>query len=133
MRGDSQKRFEVMPEVIPTAGDTALVIIDMQYVDAHPDYGLAKKAKEAGNFAIMKYFFQRLPMVISNIQRMQKVCREKKIEVIFVKIQSYTQDGRDFSPSYRSKGLQCPPGSKEAEILEELKPVGDEIVLNKLS
>ena len=133
MRGDAQKRFEVMPEVIPTPGDTALMIIDMQYVDAHPDYGLAKKAKEAGNFAIMKYFFQRLPMVISNIQRMQKVCREKKIEVIFVKIQSYTQDGRDFSPSYRSKGLQCPPGSKEAEILEELKPVGDEIVLNKLS
>jgi nicotinamidase-related amidase len=133
VRGDSQKRFEVMPEVIPTPGDTALMIIDMQYVDAHPDYGLAKKAKEAGNFAIMKYFFQRLSMVISNIQRMQKVCREKKIEVIFVKIQSYTQDGRDFSPSYRIKGLQCPPGSKEAEILEELKPVGDEIVLNKLS
>ncbi|MDH4267109.1 MAG: cysteine hydrolase [Deltaproteobacteria bacterium] len=133
MRGDSQKRFKAMPEVIPTPGDTALVIIDMQYVDAHPDYGLVKKAKEAGNFAIMEYLLGRLPMVIRNIQRMQKVCRAKKIEVIFVKIQSYTQDGRDFSPSYRIKGITCPPGSKEAEILEELKPVGDEIVLNKLS
>ena len=47
-RGISQKRFDEMPQVIPSPGDTALIIIDMQYVDAHPDYGLAKKAKEEG-------------------------------------------------------------------------------------
>jgi nicotinamidase-related amidase len=105
----------------------------MQYVDAHPDYGLAKKAKDEGNFEIFNHLFERLPMVISNIQRLQKVCRENRIEVIFVKIQSYTQDGRDLSPSYRIKGILSPPGSKEAEILEELKPIGDEIVLTKLS
>jgi nicotinamidase-related amidase len=132
-KGHSQRRFNPIPEVKPTPGDTALIVIDMQYVDAHPDYGLIKMAKERGNGEIFTHFLQRLPTVIQNIQRLQKVCRENKIEVMFVKIQSYTQDGRDFSPSYRIKGMKCPPGSKEAEILEEIKPVGDEIVLNKLS
>lgn len=132
---DSQRRFppKQMPEVIPTPGDTALIIIDMQYLDVHPDFGLAKKARDAGRFEILNHLFTRLPLVIKNIQRLQKICRETRIEVIFIKIQSYTQDGRDLSPSYKVKGLQCPPGSKEAQILEEIKPVGDEIVLPKLS
>jgi ureidoacrylate peracid hydrolase len=71
--------------------------------------------------------------VIHNIRRVQNACRKAGIEVIFIKIQSYARDGRDLSPSYKTKGLQCPPGSKEAQILEELQPVGDEIVIPKLS
>jgi len=98
---DSQLRFHVLPEVIPTPGDTALIIIDMQYGIAHSDYGVAKKATEEGRGEIMSYFFQRLPRVIGNIRRIQKACCESKVEVIFVKVQSYTRDGRDFSPSYR--------------------------------
>lgn len=122
-----------MVEVIPTPGDTALVVIDMQYLDAHRDFGLAKKAEQAGRADIYAHLFTRLPRVIKNIQRLQKLCRETGIEVIFIKIQSYTQDGRDLSPSYKAKGMHCPPGSKEAQILEEIQPVGDEIVLPKLS
>jgi len=132
-RYDSQKRFQKMPEVIPTPGNTALVVIDMQYLDAHPDFGLARKAREGGRFEILNHLFDRLPSVIRNIRRMQNACRKAGIEVIFIKIQSYTRDGRDLSPSYKTKGLQCPPGSKEAQILEELQPVGDEIVIPKLS
>ena len=132
-RSDSQQRFNKMPEVIPAPEDTALVIIDMQNGNVHPDYGVAKSAKEAGRFEILDHLFERLPMVIANIQRIQKVCRKNKIEVIFIKMQSHTQDGRDLSPSYRIKGLKWPPGSMEAQILDELKPVGDEIVLPKLS
>lgn len=132
-QSDSQRRFHALPEVIPAPGDTALIVIDMQYGIAHPDYGVAKKAAEDGRGEIMGYFFRRLPRVIDNIRRIQETCRESKIEVIFVKVQSYTRDGRDLCPSYRIKGFQYPPGSKDAEILEELKPAGDEIVLNKLS
>jgi nicotinamidase-related amidase len=100
-----------MPEVVPTAGNTALVVIDMQYLDAHPDFGLARRAKEEGRFQILNHLFARLPLVIHNIRRVQNACRQAGIEVIFIKIQSYTQDGRDLSPSYKTKGLRCPPGS----------------------
>ena len=132
-RHDSQHRFQKMPEVIPTPGNTALVVIDMQYLDAHPDFGIARKARNEGRFEILNHLFARLPSVIQNIRRMQNACRKARIEVIFIKIQSYTLDGRDLSPSYKTKGLQSPPGSKEAQILEELQPVGDEIVIPKLS
>ncbi len=130
---DSQERFKGLPEVIPAPGDTAFMIIDMQYGNLHPDYGVVKRAKDAGRLDIMRHLFERLPIVVANIQRLQTVCRENKIEVIFIVIQSYTQDGRELSPSYKTKGLHFPPGSKEAQILGELKPVGDEIVLPKLS
>jgi len=132
-RHDSQRRFQKMPEVIPAPGNTALVVIDMQYLDAHPDFGLARKARDEGQFEILNHLFARLPSVILNIQRVQHACRKAGIEVIFIKIQSYTLDGRDLGPSYKAKGLQCPPGSKEAQILEELQPVGDEIVIPRLS
>ncbi len=132
-RNDSQKRFQKMPEVVPTPGNTALIVIDMQYLDAHPDFGFARKAKDEGRFEILHHLFDRLPSVIGNIRRMQNACRRVGIEVIFIKIQSYTQDGRDFSSSYKTKGVRCPPGSREAQILEELQPVGDEIVIPKLS
>ncbi len=132
-RRDSQERFDPMAEVVPSPGDTALVIIDMQYAYAHPDHGLARRAKECGNFHIYRHLFERLEFLVPNIRRLQEACRREGIEVVFVKVQSYTQDGRDLSPSYKEKGMVYPPGSKEAEILEELKPVGDEIVLPKLS
>ncbi|MEW6335685.1 MAG: isochorismatase family cysteine hydrolase [Thermodesulfobacteriota bacterium] len=122
-----------MVEVVPTPGETALIIIDMQYLDAHPDFGLARKAALDGRAHIYEHLFSRLPQVINNIQRLQQVCRDNGIEVIFIKIQSYTQDGRDLSPGYQAKGMHCPPGSKEAQILEEIQPMGDEIVLPKLS
>jgi nicotinamidase-related amidase len=131
--GDSQKRFNPMPDVHPSPGDTALIIIDMQYRSVHPDYGWAKRAREEGNFRIFDHLFARLPAVIANIQHMQRACRESGIEVIYSVIRSWTRDGRDLSPSYRLKGARCAPGTKDVEILEELKPVGDEIVLNKLS
>ena len=34
---------------------------------------------------------------------------------------------------HKRLGLHAPPGSKEAQILDELKPVGDELVLSKTS
>lgn len=129
----SQDRFLNSTDVPIEPGRTALLIIDMQYVDAHPDYGIAKMAKERGKFDRLGHLFETLPATIKNIQRLQKAFRGNGIEVLFVKIQSYTKDGRDLSPSYREKGISAPPGSKEAEILEELAPLPNEVVLTKLS
>ncbi|MGB3919176.1 MAG: isochorismatase family cysteine hydrolase, partial [Thiothrix litoralis] len=42
-----------------------------------------------------------------------------------------TKDGRDRGPGHRRLGLHAAPGSKEAEFLEEVAPIGDEIIINK--
>ena len=118
--------FELAPE------HTALVIVDMQYLDAHRDYGMGATVKELGVEAEYEYFFNRVEnTVIPNIKKLQDICRGLGIQVIFLRIASLVQDGRDVSQLHRSVGLLAPANSKEAQILEEIKPLANEIVLSK--
>jgi nicotinamidase-related amidase len=42
-----------------------------------------------------------------------------------------TRDGRDRSLEHKHLGIHHPPGSKDAQILDEVAPQGDEIVITK--
>jgi len=70
-------------------------------------------------------------LIVPNIQRLQAACRTRGIEVVFTRIRSLTADGRDRSLAHKELGHMFPPGSREAEILDELAPVGDEMVFDK--
>ncbi|MEJ2609078.1 MAG: cysteine hydrolase [Candidatus Thiodiazotropha sp.] len=113
--------------------DTALLCIDMQYLDAAPGYGVFADAAASGVPAeAQEYYFDRLKYtVLPNVQRLQEAFRRKDLEVIHTRIQSHTSDGRDRSPGHKRLGLHAAPGSKEAEFLELVAPKGDEIVINK--
>ena len=121
-----------LPEFELSAEDTAFVIIDMQYLDAHRDYGMGAEAKELGTSENYDYYFSRVEdLLIPNIQKVQAACREKGIEVIFVRIASLVNDCRDVSPIHKRLNLLAPAKSKEAEILEEIKPLENELVVTK--
>jgi len=111
--------------------DTALLVIDMQYLDADWDSGMCLRARQEGFETDLLYYRDRLGDIIPNIRLLQDSFREKEAEVIFATIASLTTDGRDRGAGHKSLGMHAPPGSREAEILDELKPVGDEIVLTK--
>jgi nicotinamidase-related amidase len=121
------KRFELPPH------QTALVVVDMQYSDAHRDYGLGLKAKRNGTEANFAYYFDRLEqLVIPNIRRMQDFCRSVGVEVIFLRIASLLRDGRDMNKMQKRSGtLVASLGSKETEILEEIAPLDDELIVSK--
>jgi len=113
--------------------DTALLCIDMQYLDAAEGEGLFK---EGHNLPIqlgeMDYYFERLrSTVLPNVRRLQDCFRAGGLEVIHVRIQSLTQDWRDRSKGHKRLDLHAAPGSREAAFLEEVAPLGDEIVINK--
>jgi nicotinamidase-related amidase len=111
---------------------TALVVVDMQYGDAHRDYGLLKDKRAAGQLEIVERYARRLDdVVVPNIQRLLTAFRSNGGEVIFVRIESLTLDGRDRGAQHRERGIHFPPGSKEGEILAEIRPCGDELVLSK--
>jgi nicotinamidase-related amidase len=111
---------------------TALVIVDMQYGDAHRDYGLLKSKRQAGDVETVERYARRLDdLVIPNIQQLQRAFRANGGEVIFIRIESLTMDGRDRGAGHRERGIHFPPGSKEGQILEDIRPVGDELVLSK--
>jgi len=112
---------------------TALLVIDLQYLDAARGHGVFADAERAGVPPdAQDYYFERLrSTVLPNIRRLQDAFRERHLEVIHTRIQSLTQDGRDRSAGHKRLGLHAAPGSKEAEFLPEIAPVGDEIVINK--
>ena len=119
------------PEPVLTRDKTALLVIDMQYRSAHPDFGLCIKVREAGFEEALEYYRGRLAVIVPNIRRLQDAFRAADMEVMHVCIQSMTADGRDRSPSHKKLGHAGDPTSREAEILDELKPLGDELVFNK--
>ncbi len=70
---------------------------------------------------------------IPNIQILQAGCRRVGIEVMFTVIESLTLDGRDRSLDYKITGYHFPKGSHDAQVLPQIAPLGDEIVLGKTS
>lgn len=52
---------------------------------------------------------------------------------MFTVIQSLTADGRDRGLDYIISGFHVPPGSWDAQVLEAIKPIDDEIILPKTS
>jgi nicotinamidase-related amidase len=111
---------------------TALVIIDMQYLDAHRDYGMGADAKKMGITAKYDYYFNQLDnVVIPNTQKLLATCREAGIQVIYPRIASLVSDCRDVSLEHKRIKLMAPAKSREADILDEIKPLENEIVISK--
>ena len=111
--------------------DTALVVIDMQYRNADPAGELFEQIRLSGLDKQADYYRERLRIIVPNIRRLQDLFRTLGAEVIHVRIRSLTQDGRDRGPSHKKLGHAASPDSRGAQILDELKPAGDEIVIDK--
>lgn len=112
---------------------TALLVIDLQYLDAAPGYGVFADAEKSGVAPESEeYYFKRLDhVVLPNVRKLQDRFRDANLEVIHTRIMSMTQDGRDRSAGHKRLNLHAAPGSKESEFLPEIAPKGDEIIINK--
>lgn len=112
---------------------TALLCIDLQYLDAAPGHGVFADVTASGiPVEAQEYYFDRLQTtVLPNVRKLQDAFRANHLEVIHTRIQSLTQDGRDRSVGHKRLRLHAAPGSKDAEFIEQVAPVGDEIVINK--
>ena len=105
---------------------TALLVIDLQ--KGH--YNKEKIAAEPER----SYLYDRIrDVVVPNGQRLIAACRAARVEVIFTVIECLTLDGRDRSLDYKISGLFAAKGSREAEIIDELAPLENEIVIPKTS
>ena len=124
-----QSRFIGAPQHDFPTRNTALLVIDMQYFDAHLDFGLCRRARDAGED--LSYYDQRLKTVIPNIAELLTAFRAREMEVIYTHIASLTPDGRDRSAAHKLLGFHAPPGSRESQILDEIAPLDGEIILSK--
>ncbi|HEY78292.1 MAG TPA: cysteine hydrolase [Dehalococcoidia bacterium] len=113
---------------------TALVIIDMQYATGSRNHGIAKIWEEQGHKELIEYRFGRLEkLVVPNVQRLLRLFRENGLKVLFVTYGSETADYSDLP--FRTKRIAIPTnnrrGCQEHEILEDVKPLDGEVVINK--
>jgi nicotinamidase-related amidase len=118
---------------------TALVIIDMQYVDAHREYALGKSLRES-HPEVWDYYFTRVEeVVIPNAQRLLDTFRSAHARVIHITVGPELPDGSDLLPFRRGdvtpelKAQLFPEGTFEHQILPELAPIEGELVINKTS
>jgi nicotinamidase-related amidase len=114
---------------------TALLVVDIQRVFVERPTG-DNLPEEKRQFAERwKHFFDKIDeVVIPNNQRILKTFRGKNMDVAFAKIQSQRKDGRDRSLVQKATGfneLLLPPGSRESEIMPQITPIEDEIVVCK--
>ena len=118
-----------------TKESTALMLIDFQYGDSHPDYGLGARAKERGIFEETLWYWDRLSnTVIPNAQLLLATARRVGVEVIHAHVSTLTTNGRDSSlPNHRTVCGRSFKNTIEAEIIPELAPEGDEVVLTKVT
>lgn len=122
-------------EIIIDPAKTALLVIDMQHVfitrPVYVDPTEAEK-KEAERW---EPFYKKIDeVVIPNNEKLLKACREKGIEVAFAKIQCQKKNGADRSLDQKATGyneLLLPAGTPSAEIVPQLTPLPDEIVVTK--
>ena len=130
-------------EFLPTDGQrmkvdpakTALLIVDMQHQFISREGLDAQIAREKGMFDKWAYFFDRIDLLpIPNNQKLLEFFRANKLEVTFGRIACHHKDGRDRSPVQRRPGwnnILLPIGDPGAEMVPELAPLPDEIVVNK--
>ncbi len=112
----------------------ALLFIDVQNFSARLDGGEYAHMDAAERDARYGWFFRVMRgTAVPNMQRLQAACRRGQIEVMYTVIESLTRDGRDLSLDYRISGLFVPRGSWDAQVLADIAPGDDEIVLPKTS
>lgn len=113
--------------------DTALLVIDVTYKDAHPDYGLGPRLLERGLHDIHREYYARIDRVIERIQRLREAAIGNQMEIISIKVAAATLDCRDMVRNFRQRNVWAPFGSIEGDIREEVRPAPGEIVIAKTS
>lgn len=114
---------------------TALLIIDMQHVFITRAVMKNATEQEKRHAERWEQFYRAIDdVVVPNNKRLLEFFRQHNIEVIFAKIQCLKKNGEDRSLDQKATGyneLLLPPGDPLAEIVPELSPREDEIVIRK--
>jgi nicotinamidase-related amidase len=115
--------------------ETALLVIDVQNVYLERPDPTTLSADERRRYDRWTPFHERMrKTVIPNTARMLKLARRHGVECLFARIACHTKDGRDRSLSQKMPGwnnLLLPKDEAPSQLVDALKPAGDEIVVTK--
>ena len=116
-------------------GKTALLTIDLQYLDAHADGWIGRIATNAGQPETMQERWDNINGILPNVRRCQDAFRDAGEEVIHVRVAYRTSDGRDAGKAFMpAADLEPVPREPyDDELLPEVAAQGDEMIFSKTS
>ncbi len=116
-------------------GKAALVVVDMQYATGHRDGALGRRMAEERSNATSYRFHRIESEVVPNTQRLLAGFRAKGAEVVYLTVGAVRADVADAPPHMAKlfRDTDNYEGSREHEIIDELKPAEGEFVVNKTS
>ncbi|MEP6563497.1 MAG: cysteine hydrolase family protein [Mesorhizobium sp.] len=121
------------PVLVPA--QTAILVIDVQNTYLERPDRASLSPEEQHRYDLWTPFHERMHgSVIPNTARLLQLARQNGIECLFARIASHTRDGRDRSLSQKMPGwnnLLLPKNDAPSQLVAELQPVGDEIVVTK--
>src|SRR5262245_2472251 len=115
--------------------ETAFLVIDVQnvYLD-RPDRAVLSEENQR-RFDAWTPFHERMRhIVVPRTAELLRLFRAKGIECLFARIATQTKDGRERSISQKKPGwnnLLLPKGERPSQLVKELAPREDEIVVTK--
>ena len=138
--------LEEWPRKLPSfpldPAKTALLIVDFQYYDSHPDYGLGPVLKQKYP-RLAEYFFPKAQTALENTKLLLKSFRAHNRRVLYLTNGPELPDGADYCLPRRAadQELQAKSGnitvfargSFEHSIRAEVAPQRGELVINKVS
>jgi nicotinamidase-related amidase len=117
--------------------ETALLAIDVQNTYRKRPKREALSKAEQERYDLWTPFYERLEtLVIPTIAELLTLFRRKDMECLFARIASHTRHGRERSLSHRKPGwndLLLPKDDWDSQIVEELRPEDEEIVVHKMT
>ena len=129
------ENIEDLPDLVIDKSKTALLIVDMQKHFISKNGEDANNFKQTGQWERWSPYFDYVEKVtIPNTKKLIACCRNNNIEVTYGRIASLKANGKDRSRVQSTLGwnnILVPIDSEGAEMVDELKPLPDEIVVNK--
>ena len=121
------------PSIEP--GKSALLTIDLQYLDAHAEGWIGRIASAAGRPEHIQERWDNINAILPNVRRCQDAFRAAGEEVIHVRVAYRTDDGRDAGKAFMPTADLEPVPREEMddELLPEVAMQGDEMIFSKTS
>lgn len=121
-------------EVAIEPARTAVIPIDLQHASGSREHGLGALLARAGRLGEAAYRFDRIDgLVVPNTKRILEAARGGGARVIYVTLGCELPDFSDAPPSTRPffEATNNRVGTREHEIVDAIKPLPGELVVNK--
>jgi nicotinamidase-related amidase len=128
--------YQLVPEPQEKPFDatkTALLIIDLQYLDAHPDGWMGRLCRAQGKPDLLNDRWAFIDEILPNVRKLQDACRAGGIELIHIRVKYLTRDCRDGQRSLAKDEKAISADARDDDFLEMVEPQGDELIIDKTS